>query len=94
MPPVHELHAVHRIQKNLRPDLIASLLSPLKRRVLEHQTNTVVAHVSAHVDCELSAKRENQIRGLVMEEKLVIHLIFLIILRIIQIYRSEIYDPQ
>lgn len=52
MPPVHELHAVHRIQKNLRPDLIASLLSPLKRRVLEHQTNTVVAHVSAHVDCE------------------------------------------
>lgn len=53
MPPVHELYTVYGIQHHLGPALISPLLPPLQRRVLEHQTDTVVAHVCANVDCEL-----------------------------------------
>lgn len=52
MPPVHELYTVYGIQHHLGPAMIPPLLPPSERRVLEHQTNAVVAHVCANVDCE------------------------------------------
>lgn len=61
MPPVHELHTLYRIQYHLGPALIRPLLPSLEWWVLEQQTNTVVAHVRANVDCELW-ERQKQTR--------------------------------
>ena len=53
MPPVHESHAVYRVQHHLGPPLLPRLPPPLEGRVLEEQANAVVTHVCAHVDGEL-----------------------------------------
>lgn len=52
MPPVHETHTVYRVQNYLSASLVPPLFSTLERRVLEHQTNAVVSHVCAYIDCE------------------------------------------
>ena len=56
MPPVHESHAVYRVQHHLGPPLLPRLPPPLEGRVLEEQANAVVTHVGAHVDGELKER--------------------------------------
>lgn len=63
MPPVHELYTVYWVQHHLSPTLIPPLLPPLEWRVLEHQTNTVVSHVCANVDCEQGECHAHNHRG-------------------------------
>lgn len=63
MPPVHEPHTVYGIQYNLGPTMIAPLLPPMERRVLEQQTNAVVAHVCANTDCEQGQRHAHDHRG-------------------------------
>lgn len=59
MPPFHDPHTLHRIQQHLGSAMIGSLLPSLERRVLEEQTDPVVAHVCADINCELE---ENTIK--------------------------------
>lgn len=61
MPPFHDPHTLHRIQQHLGSTMIDSLLPPLERRVLEEQTNPVVAHVCADVDCELEENTRKEV---------------------------------
>ena len=56
MPPVHDPHTLYGIQHHQGPALISPLLSPLERWVMEKQTNTVVAHVCADIDCKLQQR--------------------------------------
>lgn len=60
MPPLHDPHTLYRIQQHLGPTLIGSFLPSLERRVLEEQTNPVVAHVCADTDSELKENRMKQ----------------------------------
>lgn len=59
MPPFHDPHTLYRIQQHLGSAMIGSLLPSLERRVLEEQTNPVVAHVRADINRELE---ENTIK--------------------------------
>lgn len=59
MPPFHDPHTLYRIQQHLGSAMIGFLLPSLERRVLEEQTNPVVAHVCADINCELE---ENTIK--------------------------------
>lgn len=59
MPPFHDPHTLYRIQQHLGSAMIGSLLPPLERRVLEEQTDPVVAHVCADINSELE---ENTIK--------------------------------
>lgn len=61
MPPVHEPHAVYRIQHHLGSTLVPSLLPALEWRVLEHQADAVVSHICAHIDCELQQRQRHKI---------------------------------
>lgn len=63
MPPVHEFHTVYGIQHHLSPTLIPFLLPPLQRRVLKQQTDAVVAHVCAYVDCEQRQRHAHDYRS-------------------------------
>lgn len=57
MPPLRDPHTLHRIQQHLGSAVIGSFPPSLERRVLEEQTNPVVAHVCADVDSELKGKQ-------------------------------------
>lgn len=59
MPPFHDPHTLYRIQQHLGSAMIGFLLPSLERRVLEEQTNPVVAHVCADINSELE---ENTIK--------------------------------
>lgn len=58
MPPLHDPHTLDRIQQHLGSAVIGSFPPSMERRVLEEQTNPVVAHVCADVDGELKGKTE------------------------------------
>lgn len=60
MPPLHDPHTLYRIQQHLGSAMIGSFPPSLERRVLEEQTNPVVAHVCADVDGELKGNRMKQ----------------------------------
>lgn len=60
MPPLHDPHTLYRIQQHLGSTMIGSFLPSLEWRVLEEQTNPVVAHVCADIDCELNKNRMKQ----------------------------------
>lgn len=60
MPPFHDPHTLYRIQQHLGSAVIRFLLPSLERRVLEEQTNPVVAHICADVDCELEEDRTEE----------------------------------
>lgn len=53
VPPVHETHAVDRVQHHLDALLPSQLLPPEYGRVLELQAHPVVPHVCAHVNGKL-----------------------------------------
>lgn len=60
MPPLRDPHTLYRIQQHLGSAMIGSFPPSLERRVLEKQTNPVVAHVCADVDGELKGNRMKQ----------------------------------
>lgn len=57
MPPFHDPHTLYRIQQHLGSTVICFFLPSLEWRVLEEQTNPVVAHICADIDCELEEDR-------------------------------------
>lgn len=50
MPPVKESNAVHRVQDDLHALLTAQFPTSVDRRILEHESHSVMPHVRAHVD--------------------------------------------
>lgn len=56
MPPVKEPDAVNGVQDNLHALLAAQFPATMDRRVLEHQSHSMVAHVCTHVDGKLEGE--------------------------------------
>lgn len=84
MPPFHDPHTLHRIQQHLSSTMIGFFLPSLERRVLEEQTNSVVAHVCADINCELKENGIKEVgsdrqvhRQVPLEEQPFIHQYFL-----------------
>lgn len=60
VPPIEESDAVHGVQHDLHALLIAQLPTAVDRRVLEHQSHSVMPHVRAHIDRKLEGEKHIQ----------------------------------
>lgn len=50
MPPIKEPNAVHWVQDDLHPLFTAQFATTVDRRILEHQSHSMMPHVRAHID--------------------------------------------
>lgn len=50
MPPVKEPNTVHRVQDDLHTLFTAQILTTTDRRILEHQSHSMMSHVCTHIN--------------------------------------------